>query len=54
MVNYAGSSASHYALTQIYLTLLGKNELDLMEGLSAEHYHIYPSLWSRSCGLPWW
>ena len=46
MVNYAWiKRRPPTALTQIYLEAVGaKDELDLMEGLSNEHYHLPPSL----------
>ncbi len=44
MVNYAWiKRIEPTALTQIYLDAVGaKNEIDLMEGLSSEQYHLFP------------
>jgi len=44
MVNYAWiKRIAPTALTQIYLNATGaKDEMDLMEGLSNEQYHLYP------------
>ena len=46
MVNYAWIKRIHpTALTQAYLEATGaKDELDLMEGLSNEQYHLFPNV----------